>query len=47
MLKEGAPLGKVAEHVNVKNVSWFFRYNRVIESLDDSPVDYSHLKIVW
>ncbi len=47
MLKEGAPLGKLAEHVNVKNLSWFFRYNRVIESLDDSPVDYSHLKIVW
>ncbi len=47
MLKEGAPLGKLAEHINVKNMSWFFRYNRVIESLDDSPVDYSHLKIVW
>lgn len=47
MLKEGASLEKVAEHVNVKNVSWFFRYNRVIDSLDDSPVDYSHLKIVW
>lgn len=47
MLKEGAPLGKLAEHVNLKNVSWFFRYNRVVESLKDSPVDYSHLKIVW
>lgn len=47
MLKEGAPLCKLAEHVNVKNLGWFFRYNRVVESLDDSPVDYSHLKIVW
>lgn len=47
MIKEGAPLGKLAEHINVKNMSWFFRYNRVVEALDDSAVDYSHLKIVW
>lgn len=47
MIKEGAPLGKLAEHINVKNMSWFFRYNRVVEALNDSAVDYSHLKIVW
>lgn len=47
MIKEGAPLDKLAEHINVKNMSWFFRYNRVVEALDDSAVDYSHLKIVW
>lgn len=47
MIKEGAPLDKLAEHINVKNMSWFFRYNRVVEELDDSAVDYSHLKIVW
>lgn len=47
MIKEGAPLEKLAEHVNVKKVDWFFRYNRIVKSLDDSPVDYSHLKIVW
>ena len=47
LIKEGAPLGKLAEHINVKNMSWFFRYNRVVEALDDSAVDYSHIKIVW
>lgn len=47
MIKEGAPLNKLAEHIDVKNVNWFFRYNRVVEALDDSAVDYSHLKIVW
>lgn len=47
MIKEGVPLNKLAEHIDVKNVNWFFRYNRVIETLDDSAVDYSHLKIVW
>lgn len=47
MIKEGAPLDKLAEHINVKKMGWFFRYNRVVEELDDSAVDYSHLKIVW
>lgn len=47
MIKEGAPLDKLAEHINVKQMNWFFRYNRVVEALDDSAVDYSHLKIVW
>ena len=47
MIKEGVPINKLAEHIDVKNVNWFFRYNRVVEALDDSAVDYSHLKIVW
>lgn len=47
MIKDGAPLDKVAEHINVKTMSWFFRYDRVVESLSDSPVDYTHLKVVW
>lgn len=47
MIKEGAPLDKLADHINVKDVNWFFRYNRVVEALDDSAVDYSHLRIVW
>ena len=47
MIKDGAPLEKIAEHINVKNMSWFFRYDRVVESLKESPVDYTHLKIVW
>lgn len=47
MIKDGAPLHKIAEHVNVKTMSWFFRYDRVVESLEDSPVDYTHIKIVW
>ena len=47
MIKEGTPLNKLADHVNVKNLNWFFRYDRVIETLDDSAVDYSHIKIIW
>lgn len=47
MIKDGAPLEKIAEHVNVKNMNWFFRYDRVVESLMESPVDYTHLKVVW
>lgn len=47
MIKDGAPLDKIAEHINVKTMSWFFRYDRVVESLSDSPVDYTHLKVVW
>lgn len=47
MIKGGAPLDKVAEHINVKTISWFFRYDRVVKSLSDSPVDYTHLKVVW
>lgn len=47
MLKGDAPLDKVAEHINVKKKDWFFRYNRVVKELDNSAVDYIHLKIVW
>lgn len=47
MLKGGAPLGKVAEHINVKQQNWFFRYSRVVKEFDDSAVDYMHLKISW
>ena len=47
MIKDGAPLERIAEHINVKNMSWFFRYDRVVESLKESPVDYTHLKVVW
>ena len=47
MIKDGAPLDKIAEHINVITMSWFFRYDRVVESLSDSPVDYTHLKVVW
>lgn len=47
MIKDGAPLDKIAEHINVNTMSWFFRYDRVVESLSDSPVDYTHLKVVW
>lgn len=47
MLRDGAPLDKVAEYVNVKNLSWFFRYNRVVEAFKNVPVDYMHIKIVW
>lgn len=47
MIKGGAPLGKLAEYVNVKNLNWFFRYNRVVEELKDAAVDYSCIKIVW
>ena len=39
--------GKLAEYVNVKNLNWFFRYNRVVEELKDAAVDYSYIKIVW
>ena len=35
------------KHINVKNMNWFFRYDRVVESLMESPVDYTHLKVVW
>ena len=47
MMKEGAPPDKIAEYINIKNQDWFFRYDRVVEELKDSAVDYTHLKIVW
>lgn len=47
MIKGGAPLDKVAEHINVKKKDWFFRYNRVVKELDNSAVEYAHLRIVW
>ena len=47
MIKDGAPLDKIAEHINVKTMSWFFRYDRVVESLKESPVDYMHIKVTW
>lgn len=46
MIKGGAPLDKVAEHINVKKKDWFFRYGRIVKELNDSAVDYIHLKIV-
>lgn len=47
MIKGGAPLDKIAEHINVKKKDWFFRYNRVVKELDTSAVDYIHLKLIW
>ena len=47
MIKGNAPLDKVAEHINVKKLDWFYRYNRVVKELDTSAVDYIHLHIVW
>lgn len=47
MIKDGAPLEKIAEYVDIKNMSWFFRYNRVVEAFTDSPVDCVHLKVEW
>ncbi|GEM_PF-4096686 len=46
MLKSGAPEKKIAEYINVKGTAWFFRYNRVVKELEDSAVDYTHIKIV-
>lgn len=47
MIKEGASPDKIAEYIHIKNKDWFFRYDRVVEELNDAAVDYSHLKIVW
>lgn len=47
MITGGAPLEKTADYTNVKKTDWFFWYNRVLKELDDSTVDYSHLKINW
>lgn len=47
MIKGGAPLDKVAEHINVKNKYWFFRYNRVVKELEKSAVDYIHFKLIY
>lgn len=47
MIKGNAPIGKLAEHVNIKKTEWFYRYNRLVKELDDSAVDYIHLKVVW
>lgn len=46
MLKCGVPEEKVADYINVKGTAWFFRYNRVVKELDDSAVDYTHIKII-
>ena len=46
MLKSGAPEKKVAEYINVKGTAWFFRYNRIVKELEDSAVDYTHIKII-
>ena len=46
MIKGGAPLDKIAEHINVKKEEWFYRYKRVVKELDNSAVDYIHLKII-
>lgn len=47
MIKNGAPLEKVAEYVDVKKTDWFFKYNRAVQEFEDSAVDYSHIKIIW
>lgn len=47
MLKGGAPAEKVAEYIDVKGLDWFFRYNRIIEELNNAACDYSHIKVVW
>lgn len=47
MIKDGAPLAKIAEQTNLKKLDWFFRYNRVVKELEDSAVDYMHIKVVW
>ncbi len=47
LIKDGAPLDKVAEHTNIKKLDWFFRYNRVVKELEDSAVDYAHIKVLW
>lgn len=47
MIKDGAPLERIAQQINVKKLDWFFRYNRVVKELEDSAVDYMHIKINW
>ena len=47
MIKSGASLEKIAQYVNLKQTDWFFRYNRVVEELEDSAVDYVHIKVEW
>lgn len=47
MIKAGAPLQKIAEYTNTKKTDWFFRYDKVVEELEDSAVDYVHIKVVW
>lgn len=46
MLKKGAPASKVMEYTYTESDYWIMRYNKVIKELDDSPVDYVHLKIL-
>ena len=46
MLKSKVPEQKVADYINVKGTAWFFRYNRVVKELEDSAVDYTHIKII-
>ncbi|XBX10636.1 tyrosine-type recombinase/integrase (plasmid) [Enterocloster clostridioformis] len=46
MLKKGAPVQKVMEYTYTESDYWIMRYNKVIKELDDSPVDYVHLKIM-
>lgn len=47
MIKDGAPLDKIAQQANIKKLDWFFRYNRIVNELKDSANDYMHIKIVW
>lgn len=47
MIKDGAPVDKIAKQTNVKKTDWFFRYNRVVNELENAAVDYSHIKIAW
>lgn len=47
MIKSKASLSQVAEYTNTKKTDWFFRYDRVVKELEDSAVDYVHIKVVW
>ncbi|MSS64003.1 tyrosine-type recombinase/integrase [Velocimicrobium porci] len=44
MLHGGAPVEQVAEHAGISE-RWMYRYNKIIEELDFSPVDYMNLTI--
>ena len=46
MLKKGASVKKVLDYTYTESDDWIMRYNIVIKELDDSPVDYVHLKIM-
>lgn len=47
MIKLGAPLNQVATYTDTKKTDWFFRYDRIVKELEDSAVDYVHIKVEW